>query len=354
MRFYEKQFENNFEELITYYPRFYRDVYEMVEILKANGRVFDRMEGDIEQTYLNCFIEYADEETIKKLEDFLDIRLNKSRTLEERRRLVKSYFIGFGKVSATMLKEMIQSYTGAEVECKFEPFDEAGNNMLYLNFQRGKEPTLYMSDINLLLSKKIPAHIKWRAAVTYRFPIGIGKRRTHYPCSYEFCGTKPEPVLVASAHGIETATAPGATNAVMTYKNSSEGGVTPEAGTTPNISTLAHNDAINAAGGSAMAFWTDVFLNKVRQDWLKRIVKIQYYAGGVWYDAMITNKTIEGDTLKITSQTTDSKALVVTSVRLIDTGGDVAGQISESITKLDTQGVITLWEFPLYEITSTQ
>ena len=70
-----------------------------------------------------------------------------------------------------------------------------------------------------------------------------------------------------------------------------------------------------------MAFWTDVFLNKVRQDWLKRIVKIQYYAGGVWYDAMITNKTIEGDTLKITSQTTDSKALVVTSVRLIDTGG---------------------------------
>ena len=64
--------------------------------------------------------------------------------------------------------------------------------------------------------------------------------------------------------------------------------------------------------------------------------------------------TVEGDTLKITSQTTDSKALVVTSVRLIDTGGDVAGQISESITKLDTQGVITLWEFPLYEITSTQ
>ena len=78
MRFYEKQFENNFEELITYYPRFYRDVYEMVEILKANGRVFDRMEGDIEQTYLNCFIEYADEETIKKLEDFLDIRLNRA------------------------------------------------------------------------------------------------------------------------------------------------------------------------------------------------------------------------------------------------------------------------------------
>ena len=39
-----------------------------------------------------------------------------------------------------------------------------------------------------------------------------------------------------------------------------------------------------------MAFWTDVFLNKVRQDWLKRIVKIQYYAGGVWYDARYAGK----------------------------------------------------------------
>ena len=101
-----------------------------------------------------------------------------------------------------------------------------------------------------------------------------------------------------------------------------------------------------------MAFWTDTFMKKVRQDWLKRIVKIQYYAGGVWYDAQITSKTIDGDTLKILSQTTDSKALTITSVRLIDTGGDVAEQLTENITKLATQGVITLWEFPLYEITT--
>lgn len=101
-----------------------------------------------------------------------------------------------------------------------------------------------------------------------------------------------------------------------------------------------------------MAFWTDDFLDKRRKEWLKSIVKIQYYAGGTWYDAQITSKTIDGDTLKILSQTTDSKTLTITSVRLIDTGGDVAGQITESITKLASQGVITLWEFPLYEITS--
>lgn len=192
MKFYDKYYENNFEELITYYPRFYRDVFEMVEILKAHGGIADELEANIEQTYLNSFIDYADEETIEQLEKFLNIGLNKSHTLEERRRLVKSYFVGFGKVSSSMLAEMIQSYTGARVDIKFEPFDEEGNNMLYIHFQRGDEPTLYMGDINLLLSKKIPAHIQYQAAVTYHFPVGVGIRRRHYRYGYELCGTKPD------------------------------------------------------------------------------------------------------------------------------------------------------------------
>lgn len=198
MKFYDKYYENNFEELITYYPRFYRDVFEMVEILKAHGRIADEMEANIEQTYLNCFIDYADEEIIEQLEKFLNIGLNKSRTLEERRRLVKSYFVGFGKVSASMLAEMIQSYTGASVDIKFEPFDEEGNNMLYINFRRGDEPTLYMSDINLLLGKKIPAHIQYQAAVTYHFPVGVGVRRRHYRYGYDLCGTKPDIAMLGA------------------------------------------------------------------------------------------------------------------------------------------------------------
>lgn len=198
MKFYDKYYENNFEELITYYPRFYRDVFEMVEILKAHGGIADELEANIEQTYLNSFIDYADEDTIEQLEKFLNIGLNKSRTLEERRRLVKSYFVGFGKVSASMLAEMIQSYTGASVDIKFEPFDEEGNNMLYINFRRGDEPTLYMSDINLLLGKKIPAHIQYQAAVTYHFPVGVGVRRRHYRYGYDLCGTKPDIAMLGA------------------------------------------------------------------------------------------------------------------------------------------------------------
>mgnify|MGYP002795884768 CR=1 FL=1 len=243
MKFYDKYFENNFEELITYYPRFYRDVFEMVEILKAHGGIADEMEANIEQTYLNCFIDYADEDTIEQLEKFLNIGLNKSRTLEERRRLVKSYFVGFGKVSASMITEMIQSYTGAQVDIRFEPFDEAGNNMLYINFQRGNEPTLYMGDINLLLSKKIPAHIQYQAAVTYHFPVGVGIRRRHYRYGYDLCGTKPDIAMLGALFKRATVTEARQSSYGSEYAQASE--YDTLTGVNPEIAAIA---SLQAAG----------------------------------------------------------------------------------------------------------
>lgn len=244
MKFYDKYYENNFEELITYYPRFYRDVFEMVEILKAHGGIADELEANIEQTYLNSFIDYADEDTIEQLEKFLNIGLNKSRTLEERRRLVKSYFVGFGKVSASMLAEMIQSYTGASVDIKFEPFDEEGNNMLYINFRRGDEPTLYMSDINLLLGKKIPAHIQYQAAVTYHFPVGVGVRRRHYRYGYDLCGTKPDIAMLGALFKRTTVTEARQSSYGTEYTQPSEHDTLT--GVKPDIVTIASLQAVES------------------------------------------------------------------------------------------------------------
>ena len=99
-----------------------------------------------------------------------------------------------------------------------------------------------------------------------------------------------------------------------------------------------------------MAFWKETFLTKIRKEWLRRIVKMQYYADGVWYDATITIKGVNGTAITLTTQTTDSAALNITKVRLLDVDGDVAGEITENIVKSATQGVVTLWEFPLYEV----
>ena len=135
LRLYDKYHQNNFEELLTYYPRFYRDVLEMVEILKAQGHVADRLEADIEQTFWNNFIDYADEAAIGRLEVFLKIGLNTSWALEERRQIVKSYFIGAGRISASVLAQMLQSIVGCpEPDIRLEPIDAAGNNALLIDF----------------------------------------------------------------------------------------------------------------------------------------------------------------------------------------------------------------------------
>lgn len=101
-------------------------------------------------------------------------------------------------------------------------------------------------------------------------------------------------------------------------------------------------------------FWKSTFMDSMRAEWLRRIAKVQYYANGKWYDAKINEKRIEGNTLYVTTTTTDSEVLTITAIRLIDTGGNIAGETSESLQKADTQGIITLWEFPLYEITNEE
>ncbi|MCD7805677.1 MAG: YmfQ family protein [Oscillospiraceae bacterium] len=240
-----------YDELITFYPRFYREVFEMDAILRAEGRLADGIDAGIDLIIANNFIDTADEDTLYLLEKFLGLTLLRQRDVEERRRLVKSFFAGQGKVSATRIAEMIYAYTGASTTCEFYPFDEEGNNRLDVIFERGDEDAVYISDIYLLLSKMLPAHIEYRAMVDYKFAVVVGKKRTHYKHAYDLCGTKPETVLIAQIEGIDAVTAPSNTNTVMTYKHSAESGADSKTGVYPQTATLAYNDTIDSATEAA-------------------------------------------------------------------------------------------------------
>lgn len=206
MSIFNPYWKCNYDELITFYPRYYRDVLEMDAILHAEGKLADGIQNGIDLMLLNNFIDTADENTILKLEEFLGLSLLKARSLDERKRIIKTHFAGQGKVSASSISEMIRAYTGADTECEFYPFDEEKNNRLDIRFKRGSEAVIYASDIYTLLAKILPAHIEYRAEMTYRFPIGIAKRRYHYLYLYDLCGTKPYSILIAQTQGIEAAT----------------------------------------------------------------------------------------------------------------------------------------------------
>lgn len=89
-----------------------------------------------------------------------------------------------------------------------------------------------------------------------------------------------------------------------------------------------------------MGFWNDGFLEKRRKEWMRDISAVQYYANGTWYNAQITHQHISGNRLIIRFVSTDSLALTITAIRLLDRDGAVAGQKAESFIKKATQGML--------------
>lgn len=188
MLYDNKFYASNYDQLVTYYPMFYRDVLEMDEIFKVEGALLDDLETGIDAVLANAFIDTCDADTLSQLESFLGLKLGKSRTDEERRRLIRSFLSGGDKLSATEIAETIYAYTGAEVDVVLEPYDDEGNNILSISFLRGDYDTVYITDIYNLLSRKIPAHLEYRIAVLYRWKVVISRKRSNYRTEYSLCG----------------------------------------------------------------------------------------------------------------------------------------------------------------------
>ncbi len=157
MKFYHKYFKNNYEELIRYYPRYYREVFEMVEILKSHGKIADSLEENIERVFLNHFILTADEKTIKIWEeDILDITYRQKLSLEQRKAVIIAILCGHGHIGEPEIREIIANYT---------------QNNVAIDFKKGILSILIdgvlFDEINLYetLLRRIPAHIAFGMSV---------------------------------------------------------------------------------------------------------------------------------------------------------------------------------------------
>lgn len=74
--------------LLEYMPDYYKDVYEMKELLKAQSGVLSEFEDTEIRTLLNEFVMKADEKGISIFENQYNIRPEPSESLESRRRNV--------------------------------------------------------------------------------------------------------------------------------------------------------------------------------------------------------------------------------------------------------------------------
>lgn len=169
MKFYEKYYRSNYEELITYYPRYYRNVFEMVEILKAFGRAADTLEKDIEQTYFNNFILTADTETIKVWEDILEITYKEKLTLDQRKRVVIARIMGYGHIGEPEIREIIAKYTENAVEVDFK------NGVIFLTIAGN---VFDETNLRKTILRRIPAHLALNMKIhiqrTFRMRLPVG------------------------------------------------------------------------------------------------------------------------------------------------------------------------------------
>lgn len=209
--FYNNGFENSYEELSSYYPAFYRNVLEMKAILEAEGRLLDGCLGAADAMLNNAFVMTANEAMITRLEAFLGIETDKNRSLEERRSLVYSFYIGSGKLSASKLKSVLRSYTSSDISISLERTDAEGNNTLVIIISReGTEKvSVNYGELEAALQKMIPAHIGYTVYFKYTSPLLVSSGHTNHIYDMTFCGVVPEPATVCSFNEAETVTETG-------------------------------------------------------------------------------------------------------------------------------------------------
>lgn len=166
--FYNKNAMGGYDELVRMYPAFYREVDEMEAIWKLCGSCTDGLRLEVEKVLDNSFIDKADSEMISRFEDFLGIPTDKNKPLEERRSVVLAFFAGMGKMSASLIAGIIKGFNViGEPDIEFKPFDEAGNNELYISFSSGGNTAADLDALREILSRKLPAHIASRIVSTY-------------------------------------------------------------------------------------------------------------------------------------------------------------------------------------------
>lgn len=154
MRIFHNRDRPNYQEIISYGPKWLTEYREMDANYQYAGWTLDLMAYWLEQIVCNVFPLHADEATITEFEKFLEIEFDPSATLEERRKVVAAYYyFGYGKLSKTAIQNLIKAYTGCDSDVTYDGLAFsiyiAGNGL----------PVLMDDKILNIISRRMPAHL---------------------------------------------------------------------------------------------------------------------------------------------------------------------------------------------------
>lgn len=149
---------NAYEQISSFYPRWYLDFYEMREIIRIEALVAENAQKAIDLILDNHFLDTINEDKASELEEYLNISDISSRSIEERRKIIKSYFLGRGKLSLSQIIAIVQALSGGDVNGDFSLGDSIANHYIKLRITNC-DIKYMLVDIISTLKERVPAHL---------------------------------------------------------------------------------------------------------------------------------------------------------------------------------------------------
>ncbi|ANA79306.1 DUF2313 domain-containing protein [Paenibacillus glucanolyticus] len=150
------------EVWLSYLPSFYHDVREMKAIAGAEGTELDKLTQELEDLLDQYYPETATW-ALSRYEQDLNIPVNLSKPIEQRRSVIISKMRGSGKVSVSMLKNVAQAYERGSIEVTVQP--DAYKVTIHFRDTLGIPPNL--SDLKSAIEEIKPAHMTVDYALRY-------------------------------------------------------------------------------------------------------------------------------------------------------------------------------------------
>lgn len=149
--FYNNQ-RPNYEEIASYGPKWLGEFKEMDAVYRFAGWTLDIMAKFMEQIINNQFPQLADEKTVRLLAKIMKIDDFDIMELDDLREMVSVYYAGSGKLSKSVLQNLVKTYIGCDSEILWE-----GQVLrIFLSDARNVSEKL----LNVLL-RRMPAHIAY-------------------------------------------------------------------------------------------------------------------------------------------------------------------------------------------------
>lgn len=153
MEIFRNRERPNYEEIVSYGPRWLTEYREMDANYRYAGWTLDLMAYWLERIINNEFPAYADEKSISMWERVLRIEQDPSLSLEERRRVVEAYLAGPGKMSRSTIKALAVAYTGRECDVYWV------GDRLRVQFDSAEGINISVATLRKILQRRLPAHI---------------------------------------------------------------------------------------------------------------------------------------------------------------------------------------------------